>query len=181
MLRTTVGAGVSADFAQPDHYVVMIGLGGLGLIGLFAMLVLVPVVQFYLMRDWEAMRARLDALIPRGWHNATISSTGAGYPAMWTTTTARVFGVIFAATDAAVGCNVQSQSQKTGTAPSAMMPMMEPTSVFGVRITSSPGPIPAATNPRWIAALQLLHGTTYGCPVYSRIISQARLTNLPKP
>ncbi len=43
-------------------------LGGLGLIGLFAMLVLVPVVQFYLMRDWESMRTRLDALIPRGWH-----------------------------------------------------------------------------------------------------------------
>jgi predicted PurR-regulated permease PerM len=30
--------------------------------------VLVPVVQFYLMRDWDWMLARIDSLIPRGWH-----------------------------------------------------------------------------------------------------------------
>lgn len=43
-------------------------IGGLGLVGAFATAVLVPVVQFYLMRDWESMLARLEALIPRGWH-----------------------------------------------------------------------------------------------------------------
>lgn len=43
-------------------------IGGLGLLGVFATAVLVPVVQFYLMRDWEPMIARIDGLIPRGWH-----------------------------------------------------------------------------------------------------------------
>jgi predicted PurR-regulated permease PerM len=43
-------------------------IGGLGLLGLIATLVLVPVVQFYLMRDWEEMLERIDILVPRGWH-----------------------------------------------------------------------------------------------------------------
>jgi len=43
-------------------------IGGLGLLGVFATAVLVPVVQFYLMRDWEPMLARIDDLIPRLWH-----------------------------------------------------------------------------------------------------------------
>lgn len=44
-------------------------IGGLGLLGVFATAVLVPVVQFYLMRDWEAMLARIEVLVPRGWHD----------------------------------------------------------------------------------------------------------------
>lgn len=47
-------------------------LGGLGLIGLFANLVLVPIVMFFLMRDWEAMTARLERLIPRRWHDVAV-------------------------------------------------------------------------------------------------------------
>ena len=43
-------------------------LGGLGLVGVFTNLVLTPVVQFFLMRDWESIIARIDALIPRAWH-----------------------------------------------------------------------------------------------------------------
>ncbi len=43
-------------------------LGGLGLLGLVTNLVLTPVLQFFLMRDWETMHARADALIPRAWH-----------------------------------------------------------------------------------------------------------------
>lgn len=43
-------------------------MGGLGLLGVFATAVLVPVVQFYLMRDWRQFHSRFDALIPRGWH-----------------------------------------------------------------------------------------------------------------
>lgn len=41
-------------------------LGGLGLVGLLANVVLVPVVQFYLMRDWEEMQHRIAHLIPPG-------------------------------------------------------------------------------------------------------------------
>lgn len=43
-------------------------IGGLGLLGVFATAVLVPVVQFYLMRDWEPMLERVELLIPREWH-----------------------------------------------------------------------------------------------------------------
>lgn len=42
-------------------------MGGLGLIGLIANVVLVPVVQFYLMRDWESMLERIENLLPRSW------------------------------------------------------------------------------------------------------------------
>jgi predicted PurR-regulated permease PerM len=47
-------------------------LGGLGLLGLFANLVLTPVVQFFLMRDWELIASRIDVLIPRAWHERVI-------------------------------------------------------------------------------------------------------------
>jgi predicted PurR-regulated permease PerM len=39
-------------------------IGGLGLLGLFANIVLTPVVQFFLMRDWELILRRIEALIP---------------------------------------------------------------------------------------------------------------------
>jgi predicted PurR-regulated permease PerM len=41
-------------------------LGGMGLLGLFANLVLTPVVQFFLLRDWNAMLLRINALVPPG-------------------------------------------------------------------------------------------------------------------
>ncbi|HXC37999.1 MAG TPA: AI-2E family transporter [Burkholderiales bacterium] len=47
-------------------------LGGLGLLGVFATAVLVPVVQFYLMRDWRLIRMRFDTLIPRDWHDTVM-------------------------------------------------------------------------------------------------------------
>jgi predicted PurR-regulated permease PerM len=48
-------------------------LGGMGLLGLVTNLVLTPVLQFFLMRDWEAMHERLDSLVPRGWHEQVTS------------------------------------------------------------------------------------------------------------
>ena len=59
LIQTTEGLG--------SHVLNSLRLGGLGLIGLAANAVLVPVVQFYLMRDWEGMLARVQALIPPGW------------------------------------------------------------------------------------------------------------------
>ncbi len=41
--------------------------GGLALLELVANLVLVPVVLFYFMRDWDSMIARVTELIPRQW------------------------------------------------------------------------------------------------------------------
>jgi predicted PurR-regulated permease PerM len=43
-------------------------VGGLALIAFFVNLLLVPVVLFYLLRDWNAIVARVDALIPRAQH-----------------------------------------------------------------------------------------------------------------
>ena len=40
-------------------------MGGMGLLGLFTNLILVPVVLFFLLRDWPILVSRLDQLIPR--------------------------------------------------------------------------------------------------------------------
>ncbi len=42
--------------------------GGLIVIAVLVNLVLIPVVMFYLLRDWNMIAGKLDALIPRGWH-----------------------------------------------------------------------------------------------------------------
>ncbi len=41
---------------------------GSAIIGALINLLLIPVAMFYLLRDWDDMVARLDALIPRHWH-----------------------------------------------------------------------------------------------------------------
>jgi len=43
-------------------------IGGLALVAFVVNLLLVPVVLFYLLRDWHALRARVDRLIPRPVH-----------------------------------------------------------------------------------------------------------------
>lgn len=46
--------------------------GGLALIGFVVNLVLVPVVLFYFLRDWNGLTARVDEMIPRRWHDQII-------------------------------------------------------------------------------------------------------------
>jgi len=43
-------------------------IGGLALIAFFINVLLVPVVLFFLLRDWDSMLARIDRLIPRHLH-----------------------------------------------------------------------------------------------------------------
>jgi predicted PurR-regulated permease PerM len=43
-------------------------IGGLALVGFLVNLLLIPVVFFYLLRDWDLMIARIDDMIPRRWH-----------------------------------------------------------------------------------------------------------------
>lgn len=50
--------------------------GGLALIGLITNLLLVPVVFFYVLRDWDTLMARIDHLIPRRWHAKTVEIAG---------------------------------------------------------------------------------------------------------
>jgi predicted PurR-regulated permease PerM len=44
---------------------------GVALMGFVANLLLVPVVLFYLLRDWDGLTARIAALIPRRWQEKT--------------------------------------------------------------------------------------------------------------
>lgn len=46
--------------------------GGLVLLAFFVNLVLVPVVLFYFLRDWNSLLARVDEVIPRRWHGQLV-------------------------------------------------------------------------------------------------------------
>jgi predicted PurR-regulated permease PerM len=43
-------------------------IGGLAVLGFVVNLLLVPVVLFYLLRDWNALLARINGVLPRRWH-----------------------------------------------------------------------------------------------------------------
>ena len=43
-------------------------IGGLAVIGFFVNLLLIPIVLFYLLRDWDKLVEKIDHLIPRRWH-----------------------------------------------------------------------------------------------------------------
>jgi predicted PurR-regulated permease PerM len=43
-------------------------VGGLAIVGFLLNLILVPVVLFYLLRDWDKMVEKIDHLVPRRWH-----------------------------------------------------------------------------------------------------------------
>ena len=43
-------------------------IGGLAVLGFVVTLLLVPVVLFYLLRDWNALLAQINELLPRRWH-----------------------------------------------------------------------------------------------------------------
>ncbi len=57
------GAGGVAGKVLP-----WLGSGGGALVGALINLLLIPMAMFYLLRDWDALVARLDELIPRHWH-----------------------------------------------------------------------------------------------------------------
>ncbi|MBK9114894.1 MAG: AI-2E family transporter [Betaproteobacteria bacterium] len=42
--------------------------GGLIVVSILVNVVLIPVVMFYLLRDWDMIAERLDTLVPRAWH-----------------------------------------------------------------------------------------------------------------
>jgi len=74
MVKTTEGLG--------SQVLNSLRLGGLGLLGLLANAVLVPVVQFYLMRDWEGLLGRVVALIPPAWRPTVRNFTAEADEAM---------------------------------------------------------------------------------------------------
>jgi predicted PurR-regulated permease PerM len=50
---------------------ILAGTHGLALIGMIANILLLPVVLFYLLRDWDGFIQSIGHLIPRDWHNKT--------------------------------------------------------------------------------------------------------------
>jgi predicted PurR-regulated permease PerM len=48
-------------------------IGGLAVVGFFINLLLVPVVLFYLLRDWDKLVAQIDSVIPRRYHDRVTS------------------------------------------------------------------------------------------------------------
>src|SRR5271169_192894 len=61
------GAGNVADKVLP-----WLGGGSAALLSLLMNVVLMPVVLFYLLRDWPMLLERIEELIPRGWHGLTL-------------------------------------------------------------------------------------------------------------
>jgi predicted PurR-regulated permease PerM len=49
---------------------------GSTLVALLMNLLLIPLVMFYLLRDWPQLLARVDAAIPRRWHGKTVEIAG---------------------------------------------------------------------------------------------------------
>jgi predicted PurR-regulated permease PerM len=49
------------------------GSQGLALIGIVANILLLPVVLFYLLRDWDGFVASIGHLVPRDWHDKTVT------------------------------------------------------------------------------------------------------------
>jgi predicted PurR-regulated permease PerM len=50
---------------------IMAGNNGMALVGIIANILLLPVVLFYLLRDWDVFMTRIGQLIPREWHDKT--------------------------------------------------------------------------------------------------------------
>ena len=77
---TTVGEFLSqnASSAQQLSLTLLSGVktGGLILLSLLVNLALIPVVMFYLLRDWKMILLRMDDLLPRAWRARARSIAG---------------------------------------------------------------------------------------------------------
>ncbi|HEX4857990.1 MAG TPA: AI-2E family transporter [Usitatibacteraceae bacterium] len=87
-LNQTLGVSISLDPASFRQFVTdniadasgvarrvfsQLGVGGMAVIGFLINLVLIPVVFFYLLRDWPQLLAAIDAMIPRRLHARTVA------------------------------------------------------------------------------------------------------------
>lgn len=68
-VRTFITDGLKNSEGLAEKILSSLTLGGMAIVGFFANLVLVPVVLFYLLRDWPLLVERIDQLIPRRWHD----------------------------------------------------------------------------------------------------------------
>jgi predicted PurR-regulated permease PerM len=52
-----------------------VGTGGLAIVAALVNIALIPIVLFYVLRDWDLLLAKLDALIPRRFHRDLVDIT----------------------------------------------------------------------------------------------------------
>jgi predicted PurR-regulated permease PerM len=71
-IRTAITEAVRGNEDLSTKLLVTARMGGLGLLGFAANIVLVPVVMFFLLRDWHPFIARFEQLIPRGWYQDVV-------------------------------------------------------------------------------------------------------------
>ena len=67
-LKQALSANIQGSEGIASRMLASLKIGGLALAGFFVNLLLVPVVLFYLLRDWDGLVAKLDQMVPRRWH-----------------------------------------------------------------------------------------------------------------
>lgn len=66
-LKQLIARNVDSARALSGHVLAGVRSGGLLLLALVVNLALIPVVMFYLLRDWRDLVERIDDLVPRAW------------------------------------------------------------------------------------------------------------------
>lgn len=67
-LRALAAEALQANQGLLPRLLGSLRIGGMALVGVLVTLVLIPVVLFFLLRDWDRILERLDRLVPRGMH-----------------------------------------------------------------------------------------------------------------
>ncbi len=67
-LKNLVGENLQGAEGLGMKLLASLRIGGLAVLGFVVNLLLVPVVLFYLLRDWNWLLGQLDGLLPRRWH-----------------------------------------------------------------------------------------------------------------
>jgi predicted PurR-regulated permease PerM len=70
-VRKLLGDNMDAVQMVLEKLYVSAKVGGSALLGFAVTAVLVPVVMFYLLLDWNVLLERIDQLVPRRWHGKT--------------------------------------------------------------------------------------------------------------
>jgi len=67
-LKKVIGDNLQGADGLGMKLLASLRIGGLAVLGFVVTLLLVPVVLFYLLRDWNALLAQINELLPRRWH-----------------------------------------------------------------------------------------------------------------
>lgn len=75
-LRTLIADNLDSAQAVSLHVLTGVKAGGQVLLSLVINIVLIPVVMFYVLRDWNLFLRGIDNLVPRRWHGKTTEIAG---------------------------------------------------------------------------------------------------------